>query len=82
MRSEDGYGVPEERYSAECVEIGLLGSSPLQRPSAQPKSSSYGISLRPLWSPNRSVVDTFVASIRYQRLRLATLVVPENFHAP
>jgi hypothetical protein len=20
MRSEDGYGVPEERYSAECVE--------------------------------------------------------------
>jgi hypothetical protein len=21
MRSEDGYGVPEERYSAECVEL-------------------------------------------------------------
>jgi hypothetical protein len=21
MRSEDGYGVPEERYSAECVEV-------------------------------------------------------------
>jgi hypothetical protein len=32
--------------------------------------------------PNRSVVDTFVARIRYEQLRLATLLVPENFLAP
>jgi hypothetical protein len=38
MRSEDGYGVPEERYSAECVEVefcelrllGILRSSIVQ----------------------------------------------------
>src|SRR5215216_6138433 len=60
----------------------ILRSSRLQSPPAQPRSSSYRTTLRPLWSPNRCVVDTFVARIRYERLRLATLLVPENFHAP
>ena len=27
-------------------------------------------------------MDTFVARIRYERLRLPALIVPENFHAP
>src|SRR5215211_3816405 len=61
---------------------GILLSSRLQGPPAQPRSSSYRTTLRPLWSPNRSVVDTFVARIRYERLRLPTLIVPEKFHAP
>ena len=60
---------------------GIRRSSRLQSPPAQPRSSSY--SPPPTsWSPNRSVLDTFVARIRYERLRLATLLVPENFHAP
>src|SRR5215216_1682682 len=71
------------RYSPKCPEKRrMLRSSRLQSPPAQPRSSSYRTTLRPLWSPNRSVVDTFVARIRYERLRLATLLVPENFHAP
>jgi hypothetical protein len=32
--------------------------------------------------PNWPAVDTSVARIRYEQLRLATLAVPENFRAP
>ena len=59
---------------------GVLRSSRLQSPPAQPRSSNYRTTLRPLWTQNRSLVTTIVARIRYERLRLPTLIVPENFH--
>ena len=59
---------------------GVLGSSLLRSPPAQTRSSNYRTTLRPLWTQNRSLVTTIVARIRYERLRLPTLIVPENFH--
>jgi hypothetical protein len=59
---------------------GVLRSSRLQSPPAQPRSSNYRTTLRPLRTQNRSLVTTIVARIRYERLRLPTLIVPENFH--
>jgi hypothetical protein len=83
---------PRRRYSPECVEgkfsevglpgYGVLRSSLLRSPPVQPRSSSYRTTLRPLWTQNRSLVTTIVARIRYERLRLPALIVPENFHAP
>jgi hypothetical protein len=61
---------------------GVLRSSRLQSPPARPRSSNYRTTLRPLWTQNRSLVTTIGARIRYERLRLPTLIVPENFHAP
>jgi hypothetical protein len=52
---------------------GVLRSSRLQSPPAQPRSSNYRTTLRPLWTQNRSLVTTIVARIRYERLRLPTL---------